>query len=265
MSETAAIGIRVEDVRKRFRGRGGEVLALDRVSLTAEPGEFLTVVGPSGCGKTTLLRLLAGLESADEGTVSVGGRPVVGPDPYISVVFQHGGLLPWRSVRDNVALGLSLKHHRRPTADEWDRVDQMLEMVGLKDFRHHYPAELSGGMQQRVGLARALVREPRVLLMDEPFGALDAQTRALLQEELERLWEQFHITVFFITHDIDEAIYLSDRVILMSRRPGRVKAEMAVSFPRPRRENDPRAFPEFSHLRQQAWTSLKEELREVLQ
>lgn len=256
-----SVGIRIQDVDKTFSGRGGQmVTALQNINLEVSPNEFLTVVGPSGCGKTTLLRILAGLEAPEKGRVLIGDREITGPDPAVSVVFQQGALFPWRSVRDNIALGIKLQHHRKLTSEESDRVDYYTEMVGLSEFRNNYPMELSGGMQQRVGLARALARQPKVLLMDEPFGALDAQTRAILQEELQRLWETNRMTVFFITHDIDEAIYLSDRVVLMSRRPGRIKSLLQVDFSRPRYEDDPRSSSEFGTLHQKAWASLREEL-----
>jgi NitT/TauT family transport system ATP-binding protein len=250
------------DIRKSYDSPSGErLLALDNFTLKVEGGRFITVVGPSGCGKTTLLRMAAGLIPSDSGEIRLDGVRLSGPSPKMSMVFQGIGLMPWKTVGGNVALGVQLQAHRpRLTEAEVGLIRDTLEMVGLKGFEQYYPQQLSGGMQQRVGLARALVRQPEILLMDEPFGALDAQTRAVLQDELLTLWNRVKSTVLFITHDLDEAIYLSDRVVIMGRRPGRIKQVLDVHLPRPRYAYDVRAEPEFARLRSIAWQSIKEEL-----
>jgi NitT/TauT family transport system ATP-binding protein len=250
------------NVRKSYKSPTGEnLLALADFSLKVDGGRFVSVVGPSGCGKTTLLRMAAGLIAWDGGEIRLDGDELTGPSRKMSMVFQAIGLMPWKSVQSNVALGIQLQAHRRKlTATETDLVGATLAMVGLKGFEHYYPHQLSGGMQQRVGLARALVRQPEILLMDEPFGALDAQTRAVLQDELLSLWGRVKSTVLFITHDLDEAIYLSDLVVIMGRRPGRIKQVLQVKLPHPRYSYDARAEVEFARLRSIAWQSLKEEL-----
>lgn len=252
------------NVKKSYQtpdGLGQSLLALDGFSLKVDAGRFVTVVGPSGCGKTTLLRMAAGLMPMDSGQILLDGVLLADPSPKMSMVFQGIGLMPWKTIRDNVALGLQLQSHRATlTADEERNVRATLAMVGLEGFENYYPHQLSGGMQQRVGLARALVRQPEVLLMDEPFGALDAQTRAVLQDELLSLWMRAKSTVLFITHDLDEAIYLSDTVVIMCRRPGRIKEVLEVKLPQPRNSYDVRAEMEFMRLRNIAWKSIKEEL-----
>lgn len=250
------------NVRKAYRSPSGEnLVALADFSLKVEGGHFVTVVGPSGCGKTTLLRMAGGLIPSDAGEIRLDGAALTGPSPKMSMVFQGIGLMPWKTIDGNVALGIQLQAHRRKLTDKQaDLVGSTLGMVGLKGFEHYYPHQLSGGMQQRVGLARALVRQPEILLMDEPFGALDAQTRAVLQDELLTLWARVKSTVLFITHDLDEAIYLSDLVVIMSRRPGRIKQVLEVKLPRPRYSYDVRAEKEFTRLRSVAWQSIKEEL-----
>lgn len=250
------------NLRKSYRSpRGEDLAALADFSLKLGGGRFVSVVGPSGCGKTTLLRMAAGLIIADGGEVRLDGTVLTGPSPKMSMVFQAVGLMPWKTIEGNVALGIQLQMHRRVLdAAEVERVHATIALVGLKGFEHYYPHQLSGGMQQRVGLARALVRQPEILLMDEPFGALDAQTRAVLQDELLSLWGRVNSTVLFITHDLDEAIYLSDTVVIMGRRPGRIKQVLEVKLPQPRYSYDARAEAEFSRLRSIAWQSLKEEL-----
>jgi len=243
--------------------KGEGLTVLDGVSFAVPDGEFLTVLGPSGCGKTTLLRSVAGLVPLSDGQVLLDGERVTKPSPRLSMVFQTIGLVPWKTVWENVGLGLELQTHHRLTADQKQEVSQFVELVGLKGFERYYPYQISGGMQQRVGLARALVRKPEVLLMDEPFGALDAQTRAILQEELLRLWGTSGATVVFVTHDLDEAIYLSDRVLVMTRRPGRLKMVIDVNLPRPRYAYDIRAEPEFVRLRRQVWDTIREEIGQL--
>jgi ABC-type nitrate/sulfonate/bicarbonate transport system ATPase subunit len=250
------------NVRKSYQSPTGErLLALDDFTLKIKGGRFVTVVGPSGCGKTTLLRMAGGLIPSDSGEIRIDGVAIDSPSPKMSMVFQGIGLMPWKTIGDNVALGIQFQAHRpKLTAEEDKLVSETLAMVGLTGFESYYPYQLSGGMQQRVGLARALVRQPEILLMDEPFGALDAQTRTVLQDELLTLWGRVKSTVLFITHDLDEAIYLSDMVIIMGRRPGRIKQVLDVSLPQPRYSYDARAEQEFARLRSIAWQSIKEEL-----
>ena len=220
------------DVTKTFGTGADAVDALEGCSFTVGDGEFVTLLGPSGCGKTTALDLIAGFTRPTAGGVTVGGRTVERPGPDRAVVFQDAALFPWLRVEDNVAFGLRLAG--RPAAEVRERVDALLARVGLTPFRRRYPAELSGGMRQRVALARVLALDSGVLLMDEPFGALDAQTRGLMQEFLTAIWERDRRTVLFVTHDLDEAIYLADRVLVMTARPGRIRRELTVALPRPR-------------------------------
>ncbi|HUB96402.1 MAG TPA: ABC transporter ATP-binding protein [Stellaceae bacterium] len=250
------------DISKSYDSpSGGRLLALEKFAFKLARGRFVTVVGPSGCGKTTLLRMAAGLIPPDTGEIRLDGEILAGPSPKMSMVFQGIGLMPWKTIADNVALGIQLQTHRHTLGiDEKQRIDAALAMVGLTGFERYFPYQLSGGMQQRVGLARALVRQPEILLMDEPFGALDAQTRTVLQDELLALWDRVKSTVLFITHDLDEAIYLSDVVVIMGRRPGRIKEVLDVTLPRPRYSYDVRAEKEFARLRNIAWKSIREEL-----
>ena len=225
--------ITIEHVTRTYAGRRNTepTVALKDVSLEIRKQEFVVAVGPSGCGKTTLLSLLAGFEAPTEGKISFDGRVLVGPSAERVVVFQQATLYPWLSVRENIALGLKLKKLR---SIDWQRVDYFIETMGLQGFAKHPPYQLSGGMQQRVAIARALIVEPKILLMDEPFGALDAQTRNDMQRFLLELWGSIDATVFFITHDVEEAILLADRIVVMSARPGRVAAEISITLPRPR-------------------------------
>jgi NitT/TauT family transport system ATP-binding protein len=231
-------GVRVQGLAKAFeRVVGREFVrthALRDVSFDVRPREFVSIIGPSGCGKSTVLKILGGLIAPSAGTVEVSGRPVTRPGPDRATVFQFPGLMPWRTVRDNVTLALEFAGvHKR---ERKRRADDYIALVGLGDFADHHPRELSGGMQQRVGLARALAVEPTVLLMDEPFGALDAITRTQMQDELLRIWDQTRKTVIFITHAIEEAVLLSDRVIVMGQ--GTVAHEVAIDLPRPRSRHD---------------------------
>ncbi len=223
----------VDRVRMAFPRRGKEpVVALEEISLTVAEEEFVVIVGPSGCGKSTLLRLVAGLVEPSAGRILLDGREIDGPSADRGMVFQSYTLFPWLTVRRNVEFGLSL---RGVAAAERQRVARrFITEVGLEGFEDAYPEQLSGGMRQRTALARALANDPEILLMDEPFGALDSQTRQLMQELLLRIWEHAHKTVLFITHDIDEAILLADRVLVMTARPGRIKKELAIGLPRPR-------------------------------
>ncbi len=243
----------VERAEKRFAGRLSVLAGLD---LTVHEGEALCILGPSGCGKTTLMRVMDGLLSLDSGEVRIDGSAVVRPRRNVAMVFQHFGLFPWKTVAQNIAYGLELSGV--PSAECRDRVSRHIEMVGLGGFERAYPYQLSGGMQQRVGLARALVVEPDILLMDEPFGSLDAQTRELLQDELLRIWERQRRTMVFITHSIEEAIAIGDRVVLLSSRPARVRDTITVDIQRPRTVARVVAHPNFVHLRDHCWRLLRE-------
>ena len=226
----ALIGLR--GVGKTYAtASGSAVRALSGVDLSIAEGEFVCVVGPSGCGKSTLLRLLAGLDPCEEGALTLDGRPIAGPSGETGVVFQAANLLPWLTVRENIRLPLRVGGRHAAAAG---RIDDLLAIAGLADFGERYPYELSGGMQQRAGICRALVRDPRILLMDEPFGALDALTRERMNTELQRIWQTSGKTVLLITHSISEAIFLADRVVVMSARPGRILRELPVPIPRPR-------------------------------
>ena len=231
------------------------LVALYNISLVIRKNEFVSLLGPSGCGKTTLIRIIAGLLTADRGEVLVNSQLVNSPGRDRCMVFQQFGLLPWRTVVSNVEFGLEIdgvpREERRALAGKY------LELVGLKGFEDYYPHQISGGMQQRVGIARALSKRPEILLMDEPFGAVDAQTREQLQEELLKIWAQTETTVVFVTHSIDEAIYLSDRVVVMQARPGRIKEEVTIDLPRPRWEGDIKADPRFAQLRARLRDSLR--------
>jgi ABC-type nitrate/sulfonate/bicarbonate transport system ATPase subunit len=238
-----ASAARCEGISKRFAGE----LVLRQVDLDVPAGSFISLVGPSGCGKTTLLRIIAGLETPDQGAIKLSGP--ADREPRMGVVFQQGSLLPWKSVRRNIALGLELARTDRKTIDE--RVRRAMILVHLTDADgKKYPHQLSGGMQQRAGIARALALEPDILLMDEPFASVDAQTREDLHDELLAIWEGTGTTVLFVTHSIDEAIVLSDEVVVMGARPGRVVNRFRVALPRPRTEESARLEPEFAQLRQ---------------
>ncbi|MEQ9811882.1 MAG: ABC transporter ATP-binding protein [Azospirillaceae bacterium] len=228
--------------------------ALDGVELSIRRGEFVSIIGPSGCGKTTILKIVAGILGWNDGDVQVLGRSVTGPGPERATVFQSFALLPWLSVLDNVAFGLKLRGMARD--ERHRRARRLLESVNLADFAAAYPRMLSGGMQQRVGLARALAVEPQVLLMDEPFSAIDAQTRLLLQTDLLDIWSRTDLSVLFITHAMDEAVFLSDRVLIMGARPGRVIDEIAIDLPRPRTE-ETRRDPRFVELTGYVWDRLR--------
>jgi NitT/TauT family transport system ATP-binding protein len=250
----------VDRVSKVFPGRAGAqpLEVLRSVSFSAEPGEFISIIGPSGCGKTTLLRIVHGLEPATAGSISVGDRTVSAPDQSRAVIFQHFNLFPWRTVRQNVAFGLEVRRDESGAAAE--RVQEMIRLVGLAGFEHHYPHELSGGMQQRVGIARAFALDPAVLLMDEPFGALDAITREKLQREIADILARQTKTTLFITHNMDEAIFFSDRILVFGTRPGRIIEEVKVPFARPREADVVRASREFAELREHLWALLSREL-----
>jgi NitT/TauT family transport system ATP-binding protein len=230
--------ILIDDVSKTYRrARGkGEVPALVRIAASIADGEFVAVVGPSGCGKSTLLYMIGGFVPMTAGRILVDGKPVTGPGPDRGPVFQEFALFPWRTALDNILFGL--QEQRVPKALAKARALELIEMVHLKGYEHFYPKELSGGMKQRVAIARTLAYDPAILLMDEPFGALDAHTRTMLQDELLAIWERQRKTVLFVTHGVDEAVYLADRVLVMTAAPGRIKADIPIALPRPRRRDD---------------------------
>ena len=248
--------VRYEGVTRRFGSGADAVQALDPIDLAIADSSFTCLVGPSGCGKTTLLNLLAGFDHPTTGRVLVDGVPVAGPDPKRGVVFQQGALFTWMTVRDNVAFGPIATG--KSDAEAGRIADRYLELVGLSGFARRYPYELSGGMQQRVGIARALANEPDLLLMDEPFAALDAQTRELLQEEIKRIWGESRKTVLWITHSLEEALFLATDLVVMSARPGRIKARMAPRFAQ---SKDPAiaASPEFAAMKAELFALLREE------
>ncbi len=252
--------IELTGVTKRFATPGGESFtALRDVTMTVEPGEFCAVVGPSGCGKSTTLTLVAGLDRASAGTVTVGGQPVAGIGRGTSFMFQTDALLPWKTVLGNVAMGPLFRGVPKKTAHTDAR--DWLRMVGLTGFENHHPHQLSGGMRKRVSLAAALINEPSILLMDEPFGALDVQTKAIMSNELLTLWDQSRPSVIFVTHDLEEAIALADRVVVMTAGPGTVKAVYDIDLPRPRGAVQEIRFDKrFLELHQQVWESLRDEV-----
>ena len=230
-------GIDVRDVSHRFDFDGKTLPVLNRVSLRIEPGELVSLLGPSGCGKSTLLRLVAGLETPTIGTITADGAPITRPDPSRVVMFQDPTLYPWRTVKANVSLGLEARGLLRR---QGHRVDEALRLVGLTEFALAYPHQLSGGMAQRVSLARALVNDPKLLLLDEPLGKLDSMTRMTMQQELVSLWQRTGFTSLLVTHDVEEALFMSNRVIVLSDRPAAIKADIAVNLPFPRHRGDPR-------------------------
>jgi NitT/TauT family transport system ATP-binding protein len=257
----ATTGAAVADVRIQVRGLGMHYGALEvfrDVALEVGSREIVAIVGPSGCGKTTLLRCIDGLIPASTGTIAIEGEPVVGPLPGVAMVFQHFGLFPWKTVFANVAYGLRLAGVPKAEIDE--RVARFIKLVGLAGFEHAYPYQLSGGMQQRCGLARALAIEPRVLLMDEPFAAVDAQTREILQFELLRIWEMRPTTMVFVTHSIEEAVLMGHRVVVLKGRPAGMHEVVDVDLPHPRNRAT-LAHPRFSALREHVWSTLMDEAR----
>ncbi len=252
--------LEVKDLSLSYPGSrsGSTFLALDKVNVSIEKGEFVTIVGPSGCGKSTLLMLVAALLRPTSGAVQLNQKDVTKPGPDRALVFQDFALLPWRTVIKNVELGLELK--KVPSAQRRKEALKYLDMVELGKFCNHYPHQLSGGMRQRVGIARALSVDPEVLLMDEPFGALDAQIRQVMGLELLRIWERERKTIIFVTHDIDEAVYLGDRVLVMSASPGRVIQEVKISLPRPR-DLSLRNKAEFTAYRETIWNLLEKQVQ----
>jgi NitT/TauT family transport system ATP-binding protein len=256
----AAFKLVTERLSKSFQLRETEVRAVADISLSIREGEFVSIVGASGCGKTTLLRMLDGLIRPTSGSIVIDGRPVTGPGTSsVAFVFQQDRLLPWRGVERNTLLGPEIKHRETPAVRTL--ASSLIGLVGLAGFSKHYPHELSGGMRQRVNLARALAIEPDVLLMDEPFASLDAQTREIMQTELLRIWRETKKTVLFVTHQIDEAVFLSDRVFVLTVRPGRVKEEIAIDLPRPRDLEIKRSV-EFARYTDRIWKLIEQEVRE---
>jgi len=250
--------LEVRDVSKSFRHGAGRVPVLQNLSLDVGDLEFLAIIGPSGCGKSTFLRVLDGLVPCDSGKICLNGREVTGTGQGRGMVFQSFNLFPWRTALQNIEFGLEIQGMGK---DERRRISaHYIELVGLNGFEHAYPYQLSGGMQQRVGIARALAVRPEILLMDEPFGSLDVQTRDLLQDELLRIWEQEQKTVIFITHSIEEAIYLADRVLVFTPRPAQLERAIPVPFGRPRREHLKTSAP-FLDLRREIWEILKKGVR----
>jgi NitT/TauT family transport system ATP-binding protein len=248
----------VRNLSKYFYARDGQPKkVLDSINLSVQAGEFICIVGASGCGKTTFIRSVGGLIPAEEGEVRVDGELTTGPGSSRGFVFQNDSLFPWRTVLSNVLFGLEVRGQSRRETEDLGK--SLLMLVGLAGFENHYPSELSGGMRQRVNLARALAIDPEVLLMDEPFAALDAQTREIMQRELLKIWAQRRKTVLFITHQIDEAVYLADRVLVFSARPGRLKADIPITFDRPR-DLSLKRTPEFVSYTDQIWTLIEEEV-----
>jgi NitT/TauT family transport system ATP-binding protein len=252
VSEGLTIGYELHRERKRLT-------ALRDISLTVNRGEFVVLVGPSGCGKTTFINAVSGLVEPWAGTIEVNGKPVTGPGPDRAMVFQDYALMPWRTVESNVRMPFELQNLGLSKHEMDKRIDHFLDLVGLDGFRRSYPYELSGGMKQRVGIARALVCEPDILLADEPFAAIDAMTREAMQSELERIVSKTGQTVVFITHSIDEAITLADRVVVISFRPGRIKEIVDVDLPRPRFDRDLKMLPEYGKLYDHIWRLVKAE------
>ena len=257
VSPEASVKLSTKNLTKTFVRGEDELLVLDNINISVRAGEFVSLVGASGCGKTTLLRIVDGLIPPTGGEVLLNGQAVRGPSTDRGFVFQSDSLLPWRTVLDNVTFGLELQ--RVPKSEAHTRARDLISLVGLDGFEQHYPLEISGGMRQRVNLARALAIDPEILLMDEPFAALDAQTREVMQGELLKVWEQRQKTVIFVTHQIDEAVLLSDRVIVLRARPGRVKEEVAIDLPRPRSLKDKRS-PEFVGYVDHIWKLIENEV-----
>lgn len=253
-------GISIKEVSILFERNGKSFTALEPLSLDISPGEFVALLGPSGCGKSTLLNIISGMLTASTGKVLIDGEEITAPGPFCNVVFQQHSLFPWMKVIDNVAYGP--KHLKQGNHEAIART--FLSLVGLEKFRDSYPSELSGGMQQRVAIARALATYPKVLLMDEPFGALDAQTRHIMQEELLKIWNEFNTSVVFVTHDIDEAIYLADRIVIMKTSPGDIKEIIAVELERPR-ANQVIFSKEFGRLKENIVQLIREETLKTFQ
>lgn len=252
--------IALSGVARRFVTRDREIEALLPIDLAVRPQEFIALVGPSGCGKSTILNMIAGLLPPSEGVVLYDGAPVAGPNRAVGYMTQKDTLLPWRNAADNARIALELRCRAVPRAEADERVAQIMQQVGLAGFERHFPAELSGGMRKRVALARTLIYQPETLLMDEPFGALDAQLKLLLLDQLQELTQTRRITVVFVTHDLGEAITLADRVVVFSARPGRIRTIRHIDLPRPRDVFRIRFTEAFAHLHEELWDELKDEV-----
>lgn len=258
--EDSGVKLKIDNVYKEYVSRKGKTVALNGVSLDIKENEFICVVGPSGCGKSTLLNNIAGLDSPTSGSIYLDGQLIEGTGVERGVVFQQYALFPWRTVLKNVTFGLEMKNVPKKEAEE--RAMKYIKSVGLEGFEHAYPKELSGGMKQRVAIARAYAVNPEILLMDEPFGALDAQTRVQLQQELLDTWQREKKTCFFITHDVDEAVILAQRVVIMSARPGRIKRVVDIDIPYPRTQ-DIKTSPRFVELKNMIWDEVYQEFLEI--
>lgn len=258
MSDLVGEQIAIRSVAHTFQGQTGSTKALAGVNLEIAAGEFVAIVGPSGCGKSTLLSLISGLEKIQSGNVEIGGHPVDGIRRDAGMMLQSESLLPWRTVRGNIELALRIRRH--PKTEVTRRADAWIRRIGLEGFAEHYPRELSGGMRKRVQLAATMVYEPAILLMDEPFSALDALTRNVMEDELLRIWSNSRSTVVFVTHDLDEAIALADRVVVSTARPMRVKASYEIPIPRPRSVAEIQSAPGFGELRHRIWSDLRDEV-----
>jgi NitT/TauT family transport system ATP-binding protein len=254
MAATEAPRILLDNVSVSYETPRGRLQVVDRVSLAVDKAEFVVLVGPSGSGKSTILRAIAGLNAAESGTITVDGKTVDGPPEHIGFMFQKDTLLPWQTVRENIEVGLALAGV--PTAQWKQRIADLLALLRLSEFRDAYPAQLSGGMRHRVSLGRMLAYQPAVMLMDEPFGALDFQTKAVMGRELLRIWEAERRSILFVTHDIEEAVALADRVLVFSARPARIVAEHRIDLPRPRNLRALRGSPEFSAYTRAIWEAL---------
>lgn len=247
----------VKDLKVCYGTNDNNTIALENVSLTVKDGEFVSLVGPSGCGKSTLLKAVSGLIRPEKGTILIDGNPVKGVPDEVGFVFQNDALLPWKTIIDNVRLPLEIKGFNK--AQQLEEAKRFIDMVGLKGFEEYFPNQLSGGMKKRVALARSFAYDPELYLMDEPFGPLDAQTRVKIGDSFLKMWESVGKSVLFVTHDIEEAIVLSDRVVVMSKRPGRVKAEFEVNIGRPRPYYDSRFNARFKELQKEIWSYISEE------
>jgi NitT/TauT family transport system ATP-binding protein len=250
----------VRDLHKRYRSRDGEVPALSSVDLDVKHGEFVTIVGPSGCGKSTLLYILGGFIGADRGRIEVEGKAITGPGIDRGVVFQEYALFPWLTVAQNIRYGLEMTGV--PRSERETIVERLIRTIGLQGFERRFPRELSGGMKQRVAIARTLAYDPKILLLDEPFGALDALTRETMQDELLRLWQATRKTVVMVTHDVNEAVYLSERVLVMSQRPGRIVHEFPIALDRSGEREQTILTDHYNHVRNEVWLAVRRQARE---
>lgn len=262
--DNAGNNLSFRDIGMVFEGRSGSVVALEGFTFDVKSNEFIMIVGPSGCGKSTLLQVTSGLQAPTSGAALLNGQPITGPSPDKAMVFQSFSLFPWKSVRQNIDFGLRINGMSK--AERNELISYYIAITGLKGFEDHYPRQLSGGMQQRVAIARALVMRPRVLLMDEPFAALDAMNRTLMQEELVRIWSEHKPTVLFITHSVEEAVYMADKVVVMTKRPGRLKTVVDISEAtegdhwRTRPIDEVMIEPAFQKLRHQVWEEVRSEI-----